>query len=430
MTSGDAKPPIPEGWAGEPLFILFFIPAPEALAIPHGSTLGIVRDETVDWLKGVPVAPLPGYTPYPSLDGENMVSVRIWRAEEEVKLDLNPLNMAREAIQITTGAEITESVLSSLSIEGPSYATVLEVVTAFLPSFDDQGDLDINQSISDAFDRCIESLADLYRPYIINFRDINVRMLGRTNVFPFIPWTTKDPLSDEDKFGGIGWFTPSPAPGIIPRTVDTASEPQNQRLLGILQRTKVGDPFTVYSEHSISASRSYWVDSDYPMTVVRSHIASEVLMNSILLLMAWEKGDSEEKVLRWSRRVLIEKIEKCYPNFLDGNWDTSDESTTIGLWKSCVHLMRNRVVHEGYYPTETEAWNALDMAGHLGEYMEIVLLKHWRSYPRTTLLMIGTEGLQRHDILSGDIRDVFERESHNIVGWLREFTDWAQKFRR
>ena len=430
MTSGDAKPPIPEGWAGEPLFILFFIPAPEALAIPHGSTLGIVRDETVDWLKGVPMAPLPGYTPYSSLDGENMVSVRIWRAEEEVKLDLTPLNMAREAIQITTGAEITENVLSSLSIEGPSYATVLEVVTAFLPSFDEQGNLDIDLSISDAFDRCIESLADLYRPYIINFRDINVRMIGRTNIFPFIPWTTKDPFSDEENFGGIGWFTPSPSPGIIPRTVDTASEPQSQRLFSILQRTKMGDPLTVYSEHSLAAGRSLMIDSDYPAAVVRSHIASEVLMNSVLLMMAWERNTSEELVVKWSRWSLTRKIEKCYPQFLSDNWSTVEETTIIGHWMECVHRVRNRVVHEGYFPTDDEARHALDIVSALSEHMKNCILNHWSTYPRTALMMIGTEGLQNRGIVSGDIHEFFKREAQNIVSWLGEFGGWAQKFRR
>lgn len=430
MTSGDAKPPIPEGWAGEPLLILFFIPAPEALALPHGMTLRIERDETVEWMKGVPVAPIPGYTWHLNPEGKNMVSVRIWRAPEEVKFDLTPFHRAMQAIQITTGSEITEEAIPSIPIQGPSYATVIEAVTSLIPAFDDHGELDVIGSISEAFDRCIESLSDLYRPYIINFRDINVRIPGRINVFPLIPWTTKDPFSSEVKLGGIEIFFAGPAAGIIPQAVDIADDAQIQRMIHVLQRTKMGDPLTVYSEHSLAAGRSLMIDSDYPAAVVRSHIASEVLMNSILLLMAWERNTSEEEVSRWSRWVLIRKIEECYPKFLSGNWRTEEENTIIGHWMEYVHRVRNRVVHEGYFPTDDEAHHALDVVSALSEHMKNCILTHWSTYPRTALLMIGTEGLQNRGIVSGDIHEFFEREAQNIVSWIGEFGDWAQKFRR
>ena len=295
--------PIPDDWAGEPLLVIFFIPAPVSLALPHASTWRFARDEDVDWLRDVLWSPIPEISsqePVPSENGKNFVSVRLWREKEELSVDLKPLERAWHVYSEVTGDWPLESGESpQYSMDNDSYATVFEAVTPLLPSVDANGNIGVDESVSHALDRSLDSLAHLYRAYRVRSDDYRVRTLNRDNIYPFIPWTTRDPFSDELEFGGMSYVLANLGAHIIPRPVGDLIE--RDGYVGALQRIVNDDPLLVYSEHMRSSQRALFLDSDYSTSVVWTHTASEVLFNTILLMMAWEEAAPEDEVSKWFR---------------------------------------------------------------------------------------------------------------------------------
>jgi hypothetical protein len=320
-------------------------------------------------------------------------------------------------------AEIAPPPQSILGAE-ESFATVFEAVTPLLPVSAEAG-VDVNRSVDDAFDRCIENLRELVRAYVIMSKDARVLPPTRHSLYPIIPWTTRCP--DGCDWGGMGLYLPNIGSHAIPAPTGTLDETHRAPFGITLMRMKRGDPTTIFAEHARTAWRAYWMEGDYAAAVVETHISTEVLLDAILLMMAWEEGTSPSEAAGWFDIGLSRRLRTFYPPRLGGDWNTRDPNSVIGEWARDVRDLRNQVVHRGYWPTEEEASRAVQTAEKVEDFVKGCLAAKRNKYPRTTLLVLGRPGLQRLGLYAGQIKKFAETVANKEPDWLESYGHWAQE---
>ena len=314
----------------------------------------------------------------------------------------------------------------------PSYSTVFEAVTPLLPEFEDNGGVNKVDTVSKAFNRCMEAFFELYQSYITVHADLRIRTLNRRNSYPMIPWTTRDPF-DADDWGGMGVFMANSGEHVMPFSVGALTDNEIESMAQFISRTRRGDPLSVFAQHSRSAGRAFYVDADFASTVVWAHTSAEVLLDTILLMLAWEEQLAPGDVAAWFGKGLLDRVKRRYHSRLKGTWDVSNSETVPGRWVSRVHRLRNSVVHQGYQPTEREAQQALEMGPELEEHIKLLLIDGWRTYPQTMLLVLGTPGLERRGRWRGKLREYAEAKLDDPdlqEDWLALFVAWSERVRR
>jgi hypothetical protein len=425
----DEKPPIPDAWQGEPRLAVFFIPSPVSIPLPHDSTFNFQRDEKVDWLKGVELRPKKGLTPVPKemWDADNFVSFRVWRLREDLQVSIEPFQraMAIAAAVVPGVAAPAEDRAPTVALEEESYSTVFEAVTPLIPSVQD-GQISLERTVDDAFDRCMENLAELFRAYIAVSADLRVAPITRNSLFILLPWTTRNP--DDSEWGGLAVYKPNVGAHVIPRATGELGEDDMNRLMTVISRAKRLDPVAPFVQHARASRRAFWMQADYGATVIEAHISSEVFLDSVLLLMAWEEGTAPEEASEWFDEWLSKRIRTRYGPRLGGNWNTHDSKSLVGQWAERVQGLRNRVAHRGYWPSEQEAYECLQARDQLEDFIKERLAARRTKYQRTTLLVLGMPGLKRLGVYSGRIKKFVETEAGAEPDWLADYRNWANEF--
>lgn len=437
VTHDDEIPPLPPHWAGEPRLIIFFIPTPVPLALPQGSTFAFTRDEEVPWMQGVATSPAPGVEPrYVDPEGEKggFVSLKVWRLPERLALDTTQVGRALRAYKWMVdpdGRDRGDPMPEPSEQPGfDSETTVFEAVTPLIPAHV-KGEIDTSRSISDAFDRCIESLERLYRAYIVSEHDWRVQILTRRSISSVIPWTTVDPF--DKRFGSEGLFLTNEGETDSVASTDTMDEERVHRMMVFLQRRgyagESGDPVAVALAHKRRAQRAYHVEADYQACLAWSYARGETLLDGLLLMSAWEERVSAGEAAGWFNGGLAARIGARYSSRFGGQWDLTLADTPLGIWRSSVQELRHKVVHDGYRPSETEARDALDASDGLEEFLFERLAVKRKAFPRTALLWFGVPGLERRGLYDKHIREIAEG-SDGDEPWLAQYRDYVAEVRR
>ncbi|MFD7655060.1 hypothetical protein ACFV4N_13875 [Actinosynnema sp. NPDC059797] len=157
-----------------------------------------------------------------------------------------------------------------------------------------------------------------------------------------------------------------------------------------------GTPISTYLDLDREAGIALIRLGNTRSSVVMAAAAAEVILNLSLLMMLWEEGKTPEDVAKNWSDGLAGRVKSEYGCRLGGSWDQAD-SGTIGDWSRHVAGVRHRVVHAGYLPSYGEAEKAIDVSRELLTYIGDSLSrgKSLNKYPRTAIMLIGSEGLQR-----------------------------------
>jgi hypothetical protein len=417
----EPKSAIPDGWSGEPLLVIFFITAPSPVALPHGATFNFERSETVDWLADAVRVATKDLPPLPIADRtKNFVSIRIWRPKEELILDTGPLNhalkVARAVVPNVAGDELPPLTYD----DEESGSTVFELVTPLIPSDDAQG------AISDAFDRCLENLTELIQAYMIQSSDVRTTVPSVVSLFPMIPFTARSP--DGSWWGSLDFFRVNTWTRHFPVATGDLTKEQTTSMMISLSRMKRRDPTAVFALWARAATRSYWMEGDYSSTIIQAHISSEVLLDSVLLLMAWEEGVEPSVAAEWFDHHLAKRVRTYYHSRLGGNWDTTLTTGPIGRWSHFVRLSRNRIVHSGNWPKRAEGLAALEANQALEQFLKDRVAAARDTYPRTALMLLGTPGLTKRGLLKGKINKFIAETADAEPDWFTTFAKWMDVF--
>jgi hypothetical protein len=412
-------------WGVEPTLVTFFIPLLDRVGLPHGSTFTIRRDELVPWLAGIPIAPKEGLQPRIDEEGRSHVSMMVWRPKETATISMEPLNAVSKVFRAVTGQSLYEDDVEA--IESVSFdETAGTVITAVTPLIRDEGE-DLAEAAGKAFDRCLEEISTLVRAYVTEMGATYVRLVSRRNVYPFVVYWLRHAF-DPDVGGEHRML--SIHGGMSQAQALSAAEVEEADLSKVvvnLSRIKQGDPFQAASEQFYRARRAYWVEGDFAATVSAAYTAGEVLLNSLLLLLEWEKGTARAVTKAWfEEQGLTKRLRTYYHPSLGGSWDPKNSTGMIGKWMALAEL-RGRVVHAGYWPTEQEAEAALEMMGGLSDFVKGRLAIRLEAHPRTALLLLGEPGLRRLGKWRGKIKRFVEEEAGAEDPWIASFREWLNE---
>jgi len=153
--------PIPADWAGEPRLVVFCIPSPVPLGLPHNKVYTFHRQEPVAWLSGAPMAVRPGSPPVAEWEGgSNFVSVQIWRPRSSLRLPVEPMLNAMRVTNALLELPLDQRPEPPDAPVFETGATVFEAVTPLLTGADGT----INGAVNEALDRCLEELSIFSAP--------------------------------------------------------------------------------------------------------------------------------------------------------------------------------------------------------------------------------------------------------------------------
>ena len=379
--------------------------------------------------------PVPWVTPQyvePDEPG-GFVSFKIWRFPEKLVPDATRLLTAIRAYKWMVDPEGEDRGLPCGDIpQHPgidSETTVFEAVTPLIPAIV-AGEINVRKTISDAFDRCLESLEKLYRAYIVAETDWRVRALTRRAIEPIIPWTTSDPL--EEEFGGLGFFEVNygDADPVVP--VGTMEADRLERMNAILERQgrvgKFGDPATTMVEHLRHAQYAYNVEFDYSSCVVWTYSSAETMFDGMLLMMAWEEDLDFAEAAKWYDMSLAKRVASLYHLRLGGQWNLKVSDTPLGAWRRAILDVRHRVIHDSYNAAEGEAGAALRARERVRDYVFDRLARKRRIYPKTALIWLTIPGLKRRHVYDRFMKTVVERAGEEEY-WLESYRDYVNEVR-
>ncbi len=387
------------------------------------------------WLQGVAIAPVPWVQPRyvdPEEERGGFVSIKVWRLAERMTLETSLIRRAFRAYRWMMDpdgedrGDFSPPLLQELGVD--SEATVFEVVTPLIPTIV-KDEIDIESTVSDAFDRCLESLQRLYRAYITAENDWRVEIPTRRSIAATIPWTTSEPRTG---LGGLGMFQTHEGATSLAVSIPTMDEERIHRMMVLLTRRtfagESGDPVATALEHLRRAQRAYHVDADYQACLTWLYARGETLLDGLLLMIAWEQGVPANEAAQWFDRGLIGRIKTRYSSSLGGQWDVTLTDAPVGGWRDAVEECRHRVVHHGYRPSEREARQALDSSDRLEEFLFERLARKRRTVPKTALLWLGVPGLERRGLYDAYMRSVAEADDGREP-WLSQYRKYVEDIR-
>jgi hypothetical protein len=307
-----------------------------------------------------------------------------------------------------------------------TYATLIEATTCFVVTPDGR-DFD---AIQEAFDQCTERLSIFIDAYAQTSGDLQAGFVNRLTTTQFVPMIIFNP---EDETTQVTGFHANDSP-----THRTASPPDltDQQLDEVRSRFRMallGEPYVTVWQWQRVAYRALHIDGDFAAAVIACHTAGEVFFDALLLRLAWEEitfdpgsTTTEEQVGEWFRSNksgLGYRMGNLYNNRLRGIWAGGKP---ISDWKPNVSVIRNRIVHGGYRPTQAEAIRALTTLQAIESYvLDLVAQDPNRArYPRTTYMMLGQRGLEERGLYKGQLRRTLEGTSPD---WLEEFYRFRRK---
>jgi hypothetical protein len=416
-----------------PRLIVFAIPLRDPLPLAHESTFARVYDDSpVEELSDVQVRATADLPPYPEeLQGRRTVSMRIWQLHRDESTE--DYELARAAFQVlghVSGQLGDESGPGDHPApEGPDYRTVVEAVTVVL----NPEDVQATDDKPDPLTRCIAALTDQVRAYRVA-DNVPIPELTYERIFPIVPYVWRE-LYTTDYFDGINIMLLEHSNVRVP-SPEVMQENALEKYTQFLARLARRDPFFLYSERRLEAQNALNRDGEYAESAIQGAIASEVLLSGVLGMMLWEESlataNRGEAISALSLDI-AKRVRTCYHDRLGSNWQLTGRGP-VSSWYTITAGLRNRVVHRGYRPSKSEAQESLDALFGLEKFICDRLAACSERYPRTTLALLGRDGLDRRGAWSpelfseaaiGDIQEAVGA----YVGW-REDVDEDVSLRR
>ena len=395
----------------------FIFELPESINVPAGSTYFTSLGQPVDGLMHLTLFRSGNLAPETEdHDGRPFVTLRFHQVVYDMPSPISP------AVEVVTDAVLSRP--SSAAHTEPTqpiprpkaYATVVEAATVLLG--------DAKDSLSDAFDRCLEVLERYLRAYRVAFSDPLLPVVRQRlpPMLVFFSGSLRDP-TDWNAKGILMLHLHFQAPA----APDSRGEADFDRFQAMLDRQVKGDPIGVYVEAWLRADRALEREGDYGVAVILAYVAAEVLLDTVLTLLLWEDGWTPEDAATeiYTDRT-AKRVRSQFKHRLGGTWET-EGSGPVAEWVRRLGRLRHRVVHMGYAPTYVEALDARGALHDLDVHVKDCLITKRRTYPRSVWLLLGEPGLKKRNKWSNRMARLYEsiRDEPN---WVESYIDWRRRF--
>lgn len=187
------------------------------------------------------------------------------------------------------------------------------------------------------------------------------------------------------------------------------------------------NPLNLWRERYIGARRALYVTGDVANGVLLANTSCELLSDTVLALLMWEEGrDPAEVAGHFEEGKTLRRLASELAPRLGGNWSTT--SGPVGDWYRRVYVLRHRIVHGGFAPSAAVAQDALHAATAVHGFMWERLAESRNEFPRSALMTLGREGLERRGLWAGQIKRFSEEVAPTEPNWRDSFTAFHRAF--
>lgn len=426
---------------------MFFLPLPEPLPFPHGEIFTFIGDKHPQ-LEGVRMQQTREMSALPEgSEGRLFTSLRVWQRLVEPDADLKRMTHvvdgivrsiipadAYAAFRRRSAAEneepqdadedglrdelrelgMTEDDVEAFIEEGPpsDYQTIVEAVT---PLVEVDGPAD---PVSAAFDRCVDRLAELASAYRRAAHQPTAPITRERLPFT-IYYLTYEIGEPKEKWSHGMFLAHMSALELL--VLPPATPEQVQDIKSHLAASLSHHPLAPYIDRVIDAEHALRL-GDTATAVILGQVAAEILLDALLGLLLWDEGELPEAVAEQIfASDLTLRVRRFYASRLGGDWNQTGAGP-VGDWKREIYELRGRVIHGGYEPLREEARQAMASLAGLEEFCKTRLLEQRNRFPKTALVVLGPDGLERRGGWTRTIRDFAEQHRDNA--WLQDYKEW------
>lgn len=199
-----------------------------------------------------------------------------------------------------------------------------------------------------------------------------------------------------------------------------------------------GAPFTTYWRLYCDGLRYLQEEGDYAVSIILFASAAEALFDELLQHLLWEQEyKPEAAMLEFGQSGVLPKpgkrqrpmgVYSLVKNRLlprigahDGSLEFPEQ---LNRWSEDLAYVRNRIVHNAYRPTFSEARKAKKSLEGAAEYILDSAFKVRDDYPLTALALLGRAGLAERGVEDSAIPD-FETTHSELWQRLTAFRLWS-----
>lgn len=198
------------------------------------------------------------------------------------------------------------------------------------------------------FDYALEELNKQIMAYTIHTKDDRCFHLTKEMLFPIIIMNS---VNLEKKISEKRIF-------LLHSDVPFKKENINEELLECLNLYNVYNenlnPF-IHSESFVLKARRNFREGFYDEAVINIQTNIEILIRMVYKEVLICSGVSEQDVeKKLEDENFITIVKKRLSKYIGGTWDITLEGTPINSWYKNTYILRNKIVHGGYYPTFEE----------------------------------------------------------------------------
>lgn len=301
-----------------------------------------------------------------------------------------------------------------------TYRSVVEVVTprGSVHNYHSAMGENVRERLAstDAVNRCVQVLRDYSRTLIVAYERKTHPVSYDNIISPVIIFNghvevtysrpmllrevgdwSKDVVLNLDQFNLPNFYS-----------MDPIADMESGKFDHWLHELRAGSPFFRFRELLIAASRALTVEGDYGLCVILANTAGEVLLDGVLCLLFWEAGVTPEDARDiFDSKEFGPRVSSEIAGRLGGNWNTAGAGSYAN-WVEDTRNLRHKVVHAGYDPSWRQADLAYKCTVQLNTFILDRLADRRGTYPRATLMTLGSSGLQRRSLWAGRIKSFSE----------------------
>lgn len=181
------------------------------------------------------------------------------------------------------------------------------------------------------------------------------------------------------------------------------------------------NPLNLWRERYIGARRALYVTGDLSNGVLLANTSCESLFDTVIALLMWEEGrEPQEAAGQFEDGKTLRRLAAELAPRLGGNWST--ESGPVGDWYRRAYVQRHRIVHGGFAPDAATAQDALHASTGIHAFMWERLAATRNKFPRSAMMTLGREGLERRGLWAGQIKRFAEHVAPTESSWRNSFT--------
>ncbi|OLO99167.1 hypothetical protein BVU76_27005 [Mycolicibacterium porcinum] len=395
----------------------WFIPLEDPLNLPQGYIVEFPRQRSVlD-----PVWSDEGSSPY-FRQCEAMISLKIWQLESGLAPLQERTGLAFDACRQAFPTYFETDCSASNGVEWPDLKVPATVVEATVSIYRDGA---TNEMYGSILNEVVDEIRRLQRAcsYVSG---APVRPMSLEALPPYIPTATGS--VGESGFrtdGDVGvYLLPQNVIKLPSRRDFDAVEMQSFQ--SFLYRSD--GAFSGYLASQNEARAALLHRGDARSSLLASATACEVFLDEFLKHLLWERLATPESCVPMfvegkALSTVLSRTRKELGPIVGGNWNDATQQD-LRDWQSGVAHVRHRTIHGGYVPTLDEARAAVEASDRLRDHAVNVLANNLKMFPRTALMLIGSQALEARGKLTKAVRR--EIDSGQAEDWGERFVRWRR----